>query len=507
VNRFLPKIQISGLKPKLNRNDFLSSGLAGVLLALSYPPLEWSALIWIALIPVLFHLKSRPYSSHAGFGFLTGVVFHTLHLYWIWHVTLLGLVLLILYLSLLWAALFWGMGQLLRWRGGFLLSALLWAGVEFVRSLGPFTFAWGYLGHSLYAWERLLQTTYWLGVPGLSFLIFLVNMALTELITLGITNYRQALPLFWSLILSKPCLHLGTALLLVGSAALYGQQVLTAPPDTQTEPFQIALIQANIPHEAEIPSSEKLKEYLKLSKQAMHDQPALILWPESAMSVSLNYWPEIVKSIQTFVDEHQVTILTGTLHDERIGPGEYRSSNRAFQFTPGAVLDYSEIPMDLSALTWYDKIQLVPFGEFVPYGHTWPLTTITPTIEKMIENAGVGLKEPGNDLKLFSTPTGRTYAVAICFESTLARQNARARRLGADFLAVITYDSWFYQSAGLKQHFIQCAFRAAENRCYVIRSANTGITGVFGPTGRIEVQYPSHSAGYCSYTLALPRHK
>ncbi|MBD3266135.1 hypothetical protein GF373_05650 [bacterium] len=128
---------------------------------------------------------------------------------------------------------------------------------------------------------------------------------------------------------------------------------------------------------------------------------------------------------------------------------------------------------------------------------------ISPWIEQAIENAGVGLKDPGTALELIETQEGFTYGVAICFESTLAGQNARAVRMGADFLAVITYDSWFRRSAGLKQHFIQCAFRAAENRCYVARSANTGITGVFDPTGRLVKTLAPHETGICVYDLPL----
>lgn len=509
MKRFLTKIQISGLNPNLNRNDLVCCILSGLLLAFSFPPLEWSVLIWIALIPVLLRIQTGLTKRNAGLGFVTGLVFYTFHLYWIYYVTILGLILLIFYLSSILAFVFWGIGYCKTWRGGIVLAAFLWTGVEYLRSLGPFTFAWGYLGHSLYAWESLLQITYWVGVPGLSFLVFILNFSIAELLDLAITIRQKSLPLFWSLLVSKPLLQTSISLGLIFLTIFYGQKTIQSilDPSLPTKPFKIALIQANVPHEAEIPSTVKLIDYLKLSEKAMKEHPELIIWPESAMSISLNYWPEIVKSIQEFSDTYQVDLLTGTLYDKRIEAEKYNSYNRAVQFVPGEKFDYSRIPLDISPLQWYDKIQLVPFGEFVPYGKTWPLKYITPFIEQAIENAGVGLKEPGTKLHLFTTHTGIKYAVAICFESTLARQNARAHKKGADFLAVITYDSWFYRSAGLKQHFIQCAFRAAENRFYVVRAANTGITGVFGPTGRILKQYPAQIQGFCTYTLNLPLSK
>jgi apolipoprotein N-acyltransferase len=502
VNRFLLKIWKHGLNPNLDRKQWAASIASGVLLAVSFPPLEWSYAIWFALVPVLICTFSNDAKTNAKMGFLTGLVFYGLHLYWIYHVTIAGMLLLIVFLSFILSGTFFAISQIKSHSLFLLFSALLWSFVEFVRSIGPFTFAWGYLGHALYAWEPLLPITYWIGVPGLSFLVFFVNATVAMLVH----------PLYRTTIDRTACsrevsptltvLHFVVCAVMLIAIYVYGHVVIHAEP-LHRDSLRAVLVQANIDHDADILTHDKLTTYLHYSEQALEQSPDLIIWPESAISVSINNWPVLIRRIQDFVDTNHVSVLFGTMIDERIEYGVYESYNTALQFDPGDEIDLEEAPVPLSAVQRYDKNQLVPFGEYVPLGHLFPISSIAPLIETAIDNAGVGLKNPGRELTVFEGPRHARYGVAICFESTLSRQNRRVCNQGVHFLTVITYDSWFRRSAGLKQHFIQSVFRAAENRCYVLRSANTGITGVISATGRIERTLPPHQPGILFFDIPL----
>lgn len=502
---YLPMKWKTFLNPNLTRIDWISCILSGICLSLAFPPLEWSYLIWIALIPVLLCIKPGYCRGNGFLGFFTGLVYYSLHLYWIYKVTIAGLIILILFLSLLLAMIFLGVGWLIQKRFGVIASAFLWAFVELIRAIPPFTFAWGYLGHSLYQWEQLLQVTPWIGVSGLSFLIFGFNLALAYYLSgLWKNRDRWKAYLFSSESYKEMIPFAGFILLLV-MAALYGEQVIkeSSAKASEGSSFRVALVQGNVPNDPGISAEEQVSSYMWFTEQILDQKPELVFWPECTVAVPINYCPELITKIQDFSDRNQVEIATGSLFDEKTGKGKYISYNSVVLFAPGTKWNLTESPIQFPPNRRYDKMQLVPFGEYVPFGKTWPLNLVSPLIEKLIENAGVGLKEPGRGLELFQSVKGIRYGFSICFESTLAAQNARLKKMGADFLAVITYDTWFDGTVGLKQHFVQSAFRAAENRCYVVRASNSGLTAVFGPTGKVMKEIYPYQPGVCVCDLFI----
>ena len=488
------------LHPKLNHIDWTACFLSGLCLSLAFPPFEWSYFVWIALMPVLSRLRIGLHKENGSLGFFTGLVFHSLHLYWIYKVTIAGLIILIFYLSLLWAAVFYGIGWLITKKFGIFASAFLWAAVEFIRSIPPFTFAWGYLGHALYAWIYLLQVTPWIGVPGLSWLLLGFNLSLSLCIKRIWDNRDNWQAVLISAKAGKETLSFAVFVFLLLLSAGYGSYIVNGLHESEKKgtPFRVALVQGNVPNDPDITSDEQISSYIWFTQQALPQKPDLVIWPECTVPVPINYYPQCVSKIQEFVDQNKVEIATGTIFDDRLSNnGEFISYNSVTLFTPGAQWNLNEVPIPFAQGFRYDKMQLVPFGEYIPFGRNWPLKIVTPAIEKMIESAGVGLKEPGKNLVLFRSAKGIRFGFSICFESSLSAQNAKLKKMGADFLAVITYDTWFDGTVGLKQHFIQSAFRAAENRCYVVRAANSGITAVFNPAGKVIKSIYPYQPGVC----------
>ena len=129
----------------------------------------------------------------------------------------------------------------------------------------------------------------------------------------------------------------------------------------------------------------------------------------------------------------------------------------------------------------YDKIHLVPFGEYVP------LRSFLRFAHKLV--VGIGDFSPGDTLTLFSLPQS-TFGFLICYEIIFPDLAQRYGRAGVGFLVNITNDAWFGRTGAPWQHFSMAVFRAIENRISVVRSANSGISGIIEPTGAIKTRTP-----------------
>lgn len=497
------------LKPVLTRNDALFASASGAILFLVFPPFNLTPLLAFALIPLLLRLQPGTTRANAEMGFLSGFVFHLGLLQWLHHVTAGGMLALVVYLSLIWAA----AGALIGWAKRYPfwipLAALIWAIIEYLRSLGPLSFAWGYLGHGLYPIEALKQITYWIGVPGLSFIIFGVNASLLSEVGFWIKQGGQSnqTPLRNQSVFA----HLSLAVFLLPfiMSPFYGQSVVKSysQPPQNSQDYNVALIQGAFEQERKESASSKetLDFYLDLSSRCLQEtketKPDLIVWPESTITVPLEYFAEGVDLLQSFCDEHQVEMLIGAVSGHYSSEGRWQFWNKAFLFSPGRKFDFDKDPVDLSSLPSYSKMHLVPFGEWIPLGSYWPMYYI----ETMIEEAGAGLFEPGKSMTVFQTQKGTRFAVTICFESTLPALWRQAKNEGIDFIVNLTNDAWYRRSAGLEQHYSQCSFRAAENRIYTVRAANTGISGLIGPTGRALETLPPFEPAYGTFKIPIKR--
>lgn len=489
----------------MSRTEILACLGSGLLLAFSFPPLSLTFCIFFALIPLFLILQPNAHRHNFQRGFWTGLIFYSFSLYWFLNVTFGGTILLILILSIVFGLLAIASGWVRypQWR--ILLAALIWALVEFIRSLGYFSFAWNFIGHSLYTVPTQIQITYWFGVYILTFLIVGFNLALTELIPLLWRSLRDKETLNLSQNQFSPLVYLILFVLVFIGNGFYGTSVLNrleALQQTEGIPFRIALIQGNyqLGEKENASVQETLATYLTLTENTLTFRPDLIVWPESTITVPLNYWPSIVQELQNFVDRNQVNMLIGTVFGHLHQDATWDLWNRAIYIHPGLQLDIQTGQVvELSHVAHYDKIHLVPYGEFVPFQQIWPMNHI----ETLIEEAGAGIFERGKDITIFETEKGLKFSVAICYESSRSGQLRESVENGADFIINITNDAWFHNSPGLMQHFILSIFRSAENRCHVIRAANTGITGVIKPGGVVAKTIPVNRRGMCLYEMRV----
>jgi apolipoprotein N-acyltransferase len=227
-------------------------------------------------------------------------------------------------------------------------------------------------------------------------------------------------------------------------------------------------------------SLDRLRE---LTLEASSEGSELIVWSESAIPASFDASVEMRNYVLSTVKKAGAPILFGTVSYKRSEnrPGEARSLNRAYLIEPNGTLAGS-----------YDKIHLMPFGEYVPYQKFFFWTG------KMVREVGDFV--PGERPVLFSVGD-LSVAPLICYESVFPQLVRRFIREGGSLIVNITNDGWFGGAAGPHMHLAFSVFRAVENRRYLVRCANTGVSAVVDPYGRIKVKLDENVSGHISHVV------
>jgi apolipoprotein N-acyltransferase len=231
--------------------------------------------------------------------------------------------------------------------------------------------------------------------------------------------------------------------------------------------LKVGLVQGNIDQSIKWDESfqrETLRIYESLSLKVAEGKPDLIIWPETATPFFFQEAREYQPIILDIPARTKAFLLFGT-PAFKIERGKINYYNSAFLASPSKEL-----------IGAYDKIHLVPFGEYIP------LQDLLFFIGSLGE--GIGDFKSGKEIFNFSLPQGK-FGVLICFEIIFPDLCRRFVKRGANFLVTITNDAWFGRTSAPYQHFSIAAFRAVENRVFIARAANTGITGFIDPKGKM----------------------
>ena len=451
----------SSLKQKI-----LLPGISGLLLLLCFPTFSLWPLAFIAWVPLLISLEKKSGWDAFQSGWLTGILFFGFLIYWLNFVSGIAYTLLVLYLSVYPAIFCTLYVKLKNSKTRPLWGGLIWTILEYLRSSGPFSFAWGLMGHTQWNMPWLAYSASWWGVYGLSFLLMALNIGLAE-IWLERQKRNQVISADFSSTLKID--HLWPLIILIGIACA-GAFHESYSPDQKL--IRIALVQGNFNQDEkwDVSVSDTVDTYLRLSSEALSQEPDLVVWPETAipdiLTPNSKYWDQL----EAWVLENQTPLLLGA-----VGKHGDDYLNSAFFVAPGKN----------SSVTWqqYNKIHLVPYGESVPFQEYLPF------LKRMVESRGGGEYLPGSEFPVFEVK-GIRFGILICFESTLAPFARRYAEQEVDFLVVITNDAWFLRSTAPYQHAIQSTFRAIETGVPVVRATNTGWTCAFDAAGRLLDSIP-----------------
>ncbi|MGH7906021.1 MAG: apolipoprotein N-acyltransferase [Candidatus Binataceae bacterium] len=463
--------------------------VSGVALGLAFPRFDLNLLAWVAFIPLLYALEDQPLKDVFGYGWLQGFACFVLSLYWIvitlhtfagipLPIAVLPMLLLAGVMAIYSAVAFWASEFTARRLRIplFITLPIIWTGVEWVRSFFPIGFPWNLVGYTAYRNLDLIQFAEVTGVYGISALILFFNAVLYAVLFRRYTPRAQTA-------------SLGALTAMILAAVIFGSlrvhQLEHAPAKGE---LRIAMVQGDIPQSIKWNPEylrSSFKVYVTQSEVAAKQKPDLIVWPEAAAAflfqptaqypaqfeLDAAYRAALLKLARTTGDP----ILFGApalgREDNEIG-----FYNRAYLVSgQGRVVAH------------YDKIQLVPFGEYIPLR-----SLIGPFVHRIVK--GFGDLFPGRVQTIFTVKKAHL-GVLICYESVFPDLARRAVKRGADMLINITNDAWYGESSAPYQLLAMAAMRSVETKVPMVRVANTGISAVIMPTGQITARTPLFKRG------------
>jgi apolipoprotein N-acyltransferase len=449
----------------------LTAGIAAiassVLLILSFPNSSYWPLAWMGLVPLLVVIGLRPSPRRSFFlGWLTGAVFFYGSCYWLTYSMIHygGISSWAAYLLLAPAPIFVGLfpgvfalvlARAVRTWGtrALFFAPFVWPTLEWGR-LALTGQLWNAIGYSQAYQPMLIQPARWGGVYAVGFMIVSINAAVAFLILKR--NARS--------VLMTGVVFLGIALVMVASQSSPSESTF------QTPQAVVVALQPNVPMDI-IKSSEEmqilLQRHVSMSETALKQLPVdgtprLVIWPESPMNFAYGDDSRLRELLVRFATANQTAVLFNS-QEAAPNDGIYNS----------AVM----VNQQGSLIAQYDKIRLMPFGEYVPLPRWMPGASVVGTI--------VGDFTPGTKFTLMKVGDIRA-GVFICIESAYPSIARNFTRDGADVLINISNDGYLGPTAVMRQHLANVVVRAVENGRPILRVTNSGVTAYITPGGEVK---------------------
>lgn len=461
------------------RTRVIVSALAGIALGAAFTSPGLPLLAWVSLAPLLvMAIAARPGTAF-WCGFVNAIAFVLTCLFWIATVLKVhgglpgaGGVGVLLLIAAAWGCL---TGSFTWWlnrisRAGVaracLAAPFIWVALEFLRNhLPEIGFPWNLLGYSASGNLVLVQLTTLTGIFGLSFVVAVFNSAIA-----------------WALLTPETeQMRIRLAVLACGTAVLVLLGVFVLPGFVPKAPatHMARGVQLNLPELEEYPAdwfqanAAQLEEFDRLSLAPANPRPDLLIWPEAPAPFSMQY-PRFAQRAARLAIQSGRPFLAGVIEWKRADA----SSPRMSPYNSAVLLDAQG-----QRVFSYDKIHLVPFGEYEPF----------PLIHRVVRSISeeVGGFHAGSTYAVGTLSGGYRFGVFICYESIFPDEVRRFAAGGANLLINISNDGWFGRSAAPEQHLKMARVRAVENRRWLIRVTNNGYTVSVDPYGRIVASLPA----------------
>lgn len=480
-----------------------------VLMSLIFAPINAWPLAFVCLVPwMVVAVGCRTAGRVLVWSYLWAAVFFLFNMRWLYPATDAGYVALSLYLAAYFPILAATVRHAARRRRWPLALAfpIAWVGCEMIRAVVFTGFPWFFLSHSLAPVKVLIQTSDLVGAYGVSFMVAAVNGAIADAV---LSRWARRLdPSMVGSALPRTRVSLSIAVLITGATVSYG--IIQLARSTTSAGPRVAIIQGDFistvfPERAvahdRASDAEKLEYYLDMMRAASEQKPDLTLLPETPWIMFLN--PEER-------DFHRLSRLSfSLLQDHATTTGSYVVTGSATRFrTPNDLLakerehNSATVFSPVGArIERYDKVHLVPFGEYVPF-RFGRLRFLYFWLNQLMPFSGPNGNDeysmfPGEGFhtyEMHAASRGGTlfrFAIPICYEDVMpyvARRFVRGDggRKKVDFLLNISNDGWFGRGIQQPQHLAIAVFRAVENRVGIARAVNTGISAFIDPAGRVH---------------------
>jgi apolipoprotein N-acyltransferase len=473
----------------MSSNNATRAALAvasGLALGLAFPKFDYELLAWVAFVPLFYVIEGESMWRVFGWAYLQGFAANIVSLYWIpiplhdfadlpMQYAIFPMLLLAGVVAINTAVAIWA-GEFVARRiriPAVITMPIAWTAVEWIRTYFPIGFPWNLLGYAAYRSLELIQFAEFTGVYGVSALIVFFNAVVYLVI------FRRGIYRLQTISLSALT---AIMVLLVGYGAWRINNLKNTP---ESGSFRVAMVQGDIPQSLKwdpkfLPQSYGV--YQDESANAAKRGADLIVWPEAAAAFLFqpdNQYPAELASdaayrnaLLTLAKTIGTPLLFGapalTQQDGRLG-----FYNRAYLVSANG---QGEVDAH------YDKIELVPFGEYVParalFGYF---------VNRVVQ--GFGDMVPGKEQTLFDVK-GAKLGILICYESIFPNLTRREVDKGADVLVNITNDAWYGESSAPFQVLAMAAMRSVETKVPMVRVANTGISTLIEPSGQITSRTP-----------------
>ena len=451
-------------------NKLILPLMSGLLLGLSYPPFSLGFLAWIAFIPLIHCIsKEERIGQKALFGFVACFTSNLIILNWMGlnsgtspTVAIISYLALSLYLTIFWMA-FIISTHFIPKKIELLLTPLSWIFfVEFLRNIGPLAGPWMNLSLTQSEYIRIIQLAS-IEVHAISFLVIFFNLIL----------YR--------FFIERNTVFLKYFVLILCSILFFGNYHVNSQNNRSIEKsVNVSIGQPSIfPDEKWNPNLRlrNLAVMDSLLVKSLEDNADIIIWPEVAVTSFLANNPYDRVRYQ---DKLSGTYLITGIPERKNIDGINQNFNSSIILKPDGSFDT------------YQKIFLVPFAEYVPFFRNW--------ITKMNQFDDIGSFYPGSEYKTFNIDDFKA-SILICYDSSSPQIVEKMVDNGAEIIFIITNDSYVGQFMPY-QHFQLARLRAVEQRVPIIQSANTGISGIILPSGKII--YRSKLNERIVFTMEVP---
>jgi apolipoprotein N-acyltransferase len=478
--------------------------MSGFLLGFSFPPSPFYSLAYIAFIPFFYifaHFGS--YNQVAKYSYLFLLVFHLLTVYWtggysvgkdIWMMTAGSAVIFlhpILFLPFILASFF--VRKRLGIVPGLIAFAMFWTSFEYLHSLGEYSFPWLTIGNSQAYDLNRIQIIEYSSIYGLTLLIFAFNI-LAFLVLWKIANS------IWKFRLLSMSAVLALLVALYFGPVLYGKWIIKKESIESGKTVCVGVIQPNFDPWDKWGGGSREKwdsyfyqfnTYIEETKKLARYKPDIIFWPETAIPfpILLPRYLTYLSTLQLLVDTLQLPIFTGLPTIEYFDSLNAPATAQRMSGTDIFAESYnSAIFVQPKCLPGpiHKKSILVPFAERIPYAETFRFL-----IEPLKWNVGISSWGKGEDTLIYTLPLIRKgiskFSGMICYESSYPNYVREFVKRGAEFLVVITNDSWWGNTSGAYQHASFASLRAVETRRWVVQCANGGISLIVDPTGTMHM--------------------
>jgi len=486
--------------------------LSGILLGLSFPPFKTWFLVYFGLLIFLYLIfSSNRFKQAFGRGYLALVIFNEITLYWIsgWHsndtfLKLAGIATVLVHpvFMMIPVVVLYIVYRNINKYTALALFPFIWIGFEYFHNMWQFAFPWLELGNSESYNLSRIQYIEIIGIHGISFLICVVT-SIIYFTSERIFNNK------WNILNGKTIISLLFIIILLLLPNYYSSKRLNDnkneayfKSDNTEKNIFTCIAQANTDPYKKWGGSQDLliDSYIEILNKGLNYKPDLLVLHETATPYYFfeDYNKDKTSRFIDFVNKNSKYLVMGIPHMEYYAnpenaPNDARGTKSGKKWDAYNSVILLEPGKKNNEYTIHKKVKLVPFSERVPYQEIFPFA------EKLV-NWGVGIShwQRGNELILFELknpalkPRARFEAI-ICFESVFSELVSEGVKNGAEFIAIVTNDGWWGNTSGPYQHEQYAVLRAIENRKWIIRCAQTGISCFIDPLGNIHDEIPYYT--------------